>query len=73
MRWRPQPDFAELILAEQTYRVSGQAGRVGHGLYVTSAAPGSTTDEQLLASPGPSAWGPIWGPMCALLRSTRLV
>lgn len=43
------PDFAELILAEQTYRVSPQAGRVGHGLYVTSAAPGSMTDEQLLA------------------------
>jgi len=44
-----QPDFAELILAEQTYRVSAQPGRAGHGLYVTSAAPGSMPDEQLLA------------------------
>jgi hypothetical protein len=44
-----QPDFAELILAEQTYRVSAQAGRARHGLYVTSAAPGSMPDEQLLA------------------------
>jgi hypothetical protein len=44
-----QPDFAGLILAEQTYRVSAQQGRVGHGLYVTSAAPGSLPDEQLLA------------------------
>ena len=42
-----QPDFAELILAEQTYRVSADAGRAGHGLYVTSAAPGSMPDEQL--------------------------
>jgi hypothetical protein len=44
-----QPDFAELIFAEQTYRVSAQPGRVGHGLYVTSAAPGSMSNEQLLA------------------------
>jgi hypothetical protein len=44
-----QPDFAELILAEQTYRVSAQPGRAGHGLYVTSAQPGSMQDEQLLA------------------------
>jgi len=44
-----QPDFAELIFAEQTYRVSAQPGRVRHGLYVTSAAPGSMSDEQLLA------------------------
>jgi hypothetical protein len=43
-----QPDFAELILAEQTYRVSAKQGRVGHGLYVTSAAPESMSDEQLL-------------------------
>jgi hypothetical protein len=35
-----QPDFAEPILAEQTYRVSAQAGRAGHDLYVTSAQPG---------------------------------
>jgi hypothetical protein len=54
-----QPDFAELILAEQTYRVSAQAGRVGHGLYVTSAAPGSMTDEQLLAR---AVAGPGCGP-----------
>jgi hypothetical protein len=44
-----QPDFAELILAEQTYRVSPEPGRVGHGLYVTSTAPGSMPDEELLA------------------------
>jgi hypothetical protein len=44
-----QPDFAELILAEQTYRVSAQSGRAGHGLYVTSAAPGSIPDDRLLA------------------------
>ena len=44
-----QPDFAELILAEQTYRVSAEAGRAGHGLYVTSAQPGSMSDKQLLA------------------------
>ena len=44
-----QPDFAELILAEQTFRVSEHAGRAGHGLYVTSAAPGSMPDEELLA------------------------
>ena len=43
-----QPDFAELILAEQTYRVSAQEGRAGHGLYVTSARPGSMSDEELL-------------------------
>jgi hypothetical protein len=43
-----QPDFAELILAEQTYRVSAQEGRAGHGLYVTSARPGSMSDEDLL-------------------------
>jgi hypothetical protein len=43
-----QPDFAELILAEQTYRVSAQAGRAGYGLYVTTAQPGSMPDEQLL-------------------------
>jgi hypothetical protein len=43
-----QPDF-ELILAERTYRVSAQAGRAGHGLYVTSAAPESMSAEQLLA------------------------
>jgi hypothetical protein len=34
-----QPDFAELILSEQTYRVSDQEGNAGHGLYVTSAQP----------------------------------
>jgi hypothetical protein len=45
----PQPDFAELILAEQVYRVSGQEGRAGHGLYVTSARPGSMSDEDLLS------------------------
>jgi hypothetical protein len=44
-----QPDFAELILSEQTYRVPAQPGRAGHGLYVTSAAPGSMPDEQMLA------------------------
>ena len=44
-----QPDFAELILAEQTYRVSDREGRTGHGLYVTSVAPGSLSDEDLLA------------------------
>jgi hypothetical protein len=44
-----QPDFAELILAEQTYRVSAQEGRAGHGLYVTSARPGSMSDEDLLS------------------------
>lgn len=43
-----QPDFAELILAEQTYRVSAQEGRAGHGLYVTSARPASMPDEELL-------------------------
>jgi hypothetical protein len=43
-----QPDFAELILAEQTYRVSAQTGRAGHGLYVTSVRPGSMSDEDLL-------------------------
>lgn len=43
-----QPDFAELILAEQTYRVSPEAGRAGHGLYVTSANPASMPDENLL-------------------------
>src|ERR1700691_490608 len=43
-----QPDFAELILAEQTYRVSAHEGRAGHGLYVTSARPGSMSDEALL-------------------------
>jgi hypothetical protein len=44
-----QPDFAELILSEQTYRVSDQKGNAGHGLYVTSAQPDSMTDEELLA------------------------
>lgn len=44
-----QPDFAELILAQQTYRVSERAGRVGHGLYVTSVVPGSMQDDELLA------------------------
>lgn len=44
-----QPDFAELILAEQTYRVSAQEDRAGHGLYVTSARPGSMSDEELLS------------------------
>jgi hypothetical protein len=44
-----QPDFAELILAEQTYRVPAQPDREGHGLYVTSAQPGLVPDEQLLA------------------------
>jgi hypothetical protein len=44
-----QPDFAELILSEQTYRVSQQAGHAGHGLYVTSAQPGSMPDEALLS------------------------
>jgi hypothetical protein len=43
-----QPDFAELILAEQTYRVSAHEGRAGHGLYVTSARPGLMSDEALL-------------------------
>ncbi len=43
-----QPDFAELILAEQAYRVSAQEGRAGHGLYVTLARPGSMSDEALL-------------------------
>jgi hypothetical protein len=44
-----QPDFAELILTEQTYRVAAQPGRAGHGLYVTSVSPGSMPDDQLLA------------------------
>jgi hypothetical protein len=44
-----QPDFAELILAEQTYRVSSRKGNAGHGLYVTSAQPESMADEELLA------------------------
>lgn len=44
-----QPGFAELIFAEQTYRVSAERGRVGHGLYVTSLAPGAMSDEELLA------------------------
>jgi hypothetical protein len=44
-----QPDFAELILAEQAYRVSAQEGRAGHGLYVTSARPGSMSDKDLLS------------------------
>jgi hypothetical protein len=44
-----QPDFAELILSEQTYRVSSQRGNAGHGLYVTSAQPESMPDEELLA------------------------
>jgi hypothetical protein len=56
-----QPDFAELILAEQVYRVSGQEGRAGHGLYVTSARPGSMSDEDLLSllftRPRPAAIG----------------
>jgi hypothetical protein len=43
-----QPDFAELILAEQTYRVSAETGRAGHGLYVTTARPRSMADEKLL-------------------------
>ena len=44
-----QPDFAELILSEQTFRVSDQKGNAGHGLYVTSAQPDSMPDEELLA------------------------
>jgi len=44
-----QPDYAELILAEQTYRVSAEQGRAGNGLYVTSVAPGSMSDGELLA------------------------
>jgi len=44
-----QPDFAELILSEQTYRVSRQAGKAGHGLYVTSAQPGSMPEDALLS------------------------
>jgi hypothetical protein len=44
-----QPGFAELILVEQTYRVSAERGRAGHGLYVTSVAPGAVSDEELLA------------------------
>lgn len=44
-----QPDYAELILTEQTYRVSGEQGRAGHGLYVTSVAPNAMPDEELLA------------------------
>jgi hypothetical protein len=44
-----QPNFAELILFEQTFRVSAQPGRAGHGLYVTSAEPGVMSDEKLLA------------------------
>jgi hypothetical protein len=44
-----QPDFAELILSEQSYRVSGEAGKAGHGLYVTSAQPGSMPDDALLS------------------------
>ena len=44
-----QPDFAELILSEQTYRVSQQPGKAGHGLYVTSARPGSMPDDALLS------------------------
>lgn len=43
-----QPDFAELILTEQAYRVSAHEGRAGHGLYVTSAQPGAMSDEALL-------------------------
>jgi hypothetical protein len=44
-----QPDFAELILSEQTYRVSAQRGNAGHGLYVTSVHPGSMPNEELLS------------------------
>jgi hypothetical protein len=44
-----QPDFAELILSEQTYRVSQQPGKAGHGLYVTSAQPGSMPEDALLS------------------------
>ncbi len=44
-----QPGFAELIFSEQTYRVSAASGRAGHGLYVTSVAPGAMSDEELLA------------------------
>jgi hypothetical protein len=44
-----QPDYAELILSEQTYRVSQQSGKAGHGLYVTSAQPGSMPDDALLS------------------------
>jgi hypothetical protein len=44
-----QPDFAELILLEQTYRVSAHPGREGHGLYVTTASPRSMPDAKLLA------------------------
>jgi hypothetical protein len=44
-----QPDFAELILSEQTFRASHQRGNAGHGLYVTSAQPGSMPDGELLS------------------------
>jgi hypothetical protein len=44
-----QPDFAELILSEQAYRVSQRPGKAGHGLYVTSAQPGSMGDDALLS------------------------
>ena len=44
-----QPDFAELILAEQADRVSAREGRAGHGLYVTSARPGSMSNTDLLS------------------------
>jgi hypothetical protein len=43
-----QPDFAELILLEQVYRVSAHPGRAGHGLYVTTVHPGLMPDEELL-------------------------
>lgn len=43
-----QPDFAELILDEQVYRVASHEGREGHGLYVTTVAPGTMPDDKLL-------------------------
>ncbi len=43
-----QPRFAEVILAEQTYRVSSKAGRAGQGLYVTTVQPRALPDDKLL-------------------------
>lgn len=44
-----QPDFAELILEEQAYRVAAHEGRAGHGLYVTTVAPGTMADEKVMS------------------------
>jgi hypothetical protein len=43
-----QPHFAEVILAEQTYRVPSKAGRAGPGLYVTTVQPRAMPDDKLL-------------------------